>query len=141
EARMEWQRSPHPIPACKPHDIPPPPTPLKSILKRRLETFPGSGYENLEPCYFVGIYDRLFSQRDINGRFLRADYKRDLRGGARIWGKKPQTIMYVVNRGPIVENLHGKFFYRDEFPAHALAKYEDEAEDGEESSGKDDHKE
>ncbi|KAL7272446.1 hypothetical protein RUND412_004748 [Rhizina undulata] len=43
--------------------------------------------------------------------------------------------MYLVNQGPMMENLHGKFSYRDEFPAHTLVGYEDEeADDGEDES-------
>ncbi|KAL7273932.1 hypothetical protein RUND412_003179 [Rhizina undulata] len=125
---------------------PQPPTPLKPILKRRrVESSPGSPrpHENPEPpSYIVGIYDRLFSQRDDNGRVLRADYKRDLRGGAREWGKKPQTIMYLASWGPrsLVGNLHAKFFYRDDFLAHARMGVgnEDEEEDDEDSSEQDD---
>ncbi|KAL7266396.1 hypothetical protein RUND412_011059 [Rhizina undulata] len=99
-----------PSPLSSPLKSAPPPAPLKSILKRCLETSPGSPYahENPERAYIVGIYDRLFSQRDVNGRILGADYKRDVRGGAK----------------------------EDEFSAHALAVgNEDEDEDSEDFSG------
>ncbi|KAL7272719.1 hypothetical protein RUND412_004461 [Rhizina undulata] len=56
-------------------------------------------------AYIVGIYNRLFSQRGVKGRVLRADYKRDVRGGAREWGR--DLDHHVPGKtGPLVENLH-----------------------------------
>ncbi|KAL7271809.1 hypothetical protein RUND412_005411 [Rhizina undulata] len=115
-----------PSPLSKPHDIPPTTTQLKPILKRRLEISTGSPYahENPERSYVVGIYDRLFSQRDVDGRVLRAEEREDV-------GAETPDDHVPGETGPLVENLHGKFFYRDEFPAHALVEHEDD--DGGES--------
>ncbi|KAL7272447.1 hypothetical protein RUND412_004749 [Rhizina undulata] len=115
------------------------PTPLKSILKRRqVETSPGSPPENPEPSYEynVGMYHHLFNQRDVSDRVLRADYKKESRSrsATRKSGKKPQTIFYLANRGNMVENLNAKFFYRDDFPNHALVENEDEEDNEEEDN-------